>query len=86
MRVPDDVAVAGTGDISLAALVCPRLTTVGHPKQHLRAQAVYLLIELFNNSLIDQRVVLPCELVVRESCGAHLRPGWRPSRSRMRLS
>jgi DNA-binding LacI/PurR family transcriptional regulator len=86
LHVPGDVAIVGCGDISLAALVCPRLTTVGHPKQHLGAQAVYLLLELFNNSLIDQRVVLPCELVVRESCGAHLRPDWRPSRSRLRLS
>jgi LacI family transcriptional regulator len=86
LRVPEDMAIVGCGDISLAALVCPRLTTVGHPKQHLGAQAVYLLLELFNNSLIDQRVVLPCELVVRESCGAHTHPEWRPSRSRLRLS
>jgi LacI family transcriptional regulator len=79
MRVPEDMAIVGCGDISLAALVCPRLTTVGHPKQHLGAQAVYLLLELFNNSLIDQRVVLLCELVVRESCGAHAHPSWRPA-------
>ncbi|NTU79440.1 MAG: LacI family transcriptional regulator [Chloroflexales bacterium] len=86
LRVPEDVAIVGCGDLSLAALVCPRLTTVGHPKRHLGAQAVHLLLELFNNSLIDQRVILPCELVVRESCGAYLHPGWRPSRSRLRLS
>ncbi len=86
LRVPEDIAIVGCGDLSLAALVCPRLTTVGHPKQHLGAQAVYLLLELFNNSLIDQRVVLPCELVVRESCGAHLRPDWQASRTRLRLS
>ncbi len=86
LRVPEDVAIVGCGDLSLAALVCPRLTTVGHPKRHLGAQAVYLLLELFNNSLIDQRVVLPCELVVRESCGASLRDNWHPSRSRLRLS
>ena len=66
LRVPENIAIVGCGDISLAALVCPRLTTVGHPKRHLGAQAVYLLLELFNNSLIDQCVVLPCELVVRE--------------------
>lgn len=86
LRVPEDMAIVGCGDISLAALVCPRLTTVGHPKQHLGAQAVYLLLELFNNSLVDQRVVLPCELVVRESCGAGAHPDWHPSRTRLRLS
>jgi LacI family transcriptional regulator len=86
LRVPEDVAVVGCGDLSIAALVCPRLTTVGHPRRHLGAQAVYLLLELFGNNLIDQRVVLPCELVVRESCGALLRDDWRPSRSRLRLT
>jgi DNA-binding LacI/PurR family transcriptional regulator len=86
LRVPEDVAIVGCGDINIAALVCPRLTTVGHPKRHLGVQAVHLLLELFNNSLIDRRVVLPCELVVRESCGAHLRSDWRPSRARLRLS
>lgn len=86
LRVPEDIAIVGCGDTNLAALVCPRLTTVGHPKRHLGAQAVYLLLDLFNNNLIDQRVVLPCELVVRESCGASLRDDWHSSRSRLRLT
>src|SRR6266545_3252864 len=34
-------------------------------------------------NLIDQRVVLPCELVVRESCGAHAHPNWRPAHTPM---
>lgn len=86
LRAPEDVAIVGCGDISLAALTCPRLTTIGHPKRHMGAQAVHLLLELFHNSLIDQHVVLPCELIVRESCGAHAHPGWHPSKSRLRLS
>jgi LacI family transcriptional regulator len=86
LRAPEDVAIVGCGDINIAALICPKLTTVGHPKQHMGAQAMHLLLELFQNSLIDQRVVLPCELVVRDSCGALLRDDQRPSRSRQRLS
>ncbi|HEU5098325.1 MAG TPA: hypothetical protein VFU22_04870 [Roseiflexaceae bacterium] len=35
LRVSEDFAIDGCGDISLAALVCPRLATVGQPKQHL---------------------------------------------------
>lgn len=86
MRVPEDMAVVGCGDIMFAALSSPRLTTVGHPKRQLGAQAVYLLLESFNNSLIDQRVVLPCELTVRESCGAHQNPNWKPGKERMRMT
>ncbi len=38
-RVPEDVAVVGFGDLDVAAVVCPRLTTIAVPTQAIGAAA-----------------------------------------------
>ncbi|HEU4798978.1 MAG TPA: LacI family DNA-binding transcriptional regulator [bacterium] len=72
-RVPDDVAVVGFDDITFASLVSPALTTVAQPKYKMGQLAMDRLLALMDGS--DGRpkqMVLPPELVVRESCGARL--------------
>lgn len=67
--VPEDVAVVGYDDISLAAYCSPPLTTV---RQN-TAAAGNLLVERLLAQIEGQpapAVVLPVELVIRESCGA----------------
>lgn len=65
-RVPDDVAVVGFDDIEAARYTEPPLTTVRHPVAEQAAAMVRLLLNLFDGGPADP-VILPTELVVRES-------------------
>ena len=73
-RIPDDMAVVGFDDIPFAAFVDPPLTTVAQPTYRLGALAMERLLALMNGEAITvRRIVLQPQLVVRRSCGAHLR-------------
>lgn len=75
-RIPEDVAVVGFDDITFASLVSPALTTVAQPKYKMGQLAMdRLLVLLESTDGGPQHIVLPPELVVRESCGAHLKSG-----------
>ncbi|GIH68898.1 LacI family DNA-binding transcriptional regulator [Sphaerimonospora thailandensis] len=65
-RVPDDVAVVGFDDIEAARYTEPPLTTMRHPVVEQAAAMVRLLLGLFEGGPADP-VILPTELVVRES-------------------
>jgi LacI family transcriptional regulator len=68
--VPGDVAVTGFDDIPLAHVVRPQLTTVRQPIQELGATAFELLQSLIAAGQAARReVVLPVQLIRRESCG-----------------
>ena len=67
-QVPDDVAVVGFDDISLAALVIPPLTTCHVPRYELGAQAMRLLLDQIGGCPGEcASVVLQPELIVRAS-------------------
>ena len=67
-RVPDDVAVAGFDDISLAAQIDPPLTTIAQPMRELGETAARLLLQrLADPSANVPGVLLPHRLVVRKS-------------------
>jgi DNA-binding LacI/PurR family transcriptional regulator len=67
-RVPDDVAVAGFDDISLAAQIDPPLTTIAQPMRELGETAARLLLQRLANPLENvPGVLLPHRLVVRKS-------------------
>jgi LacI family transcriptional regulator len=70
IAVPREMALIGCGDLQVASLTRPRLTTISHPKMRLGVQAVRLLLDLFNDSTSETRIIMPVELVVRETCGA----------------
>ncbi len=66
--VPDDVAIVGTDDIPLAALVTPALTTCRVSRYELGKQAMQLLLKRIEGCLEEcQTLVLKPELVIRES-------------------
>lgn len=70
LAVPDDVAVTGWDDVSLARLVPPGLTTVRQPMRELGAAAARLLFERIDAAAAQPAsLVLPSELVIRSSCG-----------------
>ncbi|MEJ5223997.1 MAG: LacI family DNA-binding transcriptional regulator [Anaerolineales bacterium] len=70
LRVPQDVALVGYDDMPNAARMSPPLTTIRQPTQRMGALAVDALIDIIQNpSAPKRRIVLPVELVIRESCG-----------------
>jgi len=67
-RVPADVAVIGFDDIPLAEYVTPSLTTSRIPRYELGKRAMRLLLnQIADCSGRTQTIVLPVELIVRES-------------------
>lgn len=71
LRVPEDIAVVGFDDIPMASRITPSLTTVRQPISRIGAIAADTLIDLIENpSDRPQHIILPTELVIRESCGA----------------
>ncbi len=67
--MPDDVAVVGFDDVEEAGTVTPPLTTVRQPLHMLGQQAAEMLLALLAGKEVPEQVVLPTELVVRQSCG-----------------
>jgi len=68
--VPDDLAVVGQDDTILAAHSAPPLTSVTLPTGETGTESVRLLLEQINGSRTEPvHLVLPRDLLVRESCG-----------------
>lgn len=74
LRVPEDVAVVGFDDIPLARYVVPPLTTVRQPAYELGFRAIGAVLAALRGEALPVGVVLPAELIVRESCGAKVPP------------
>ena len=72
VRVPDDVAVVGFDDVEEASYSSPTLTSVRPDKKAIAETAVERLFARLENPDSHQpdEVVIPHELVVRESSGA----------------
>jgi len=70
LRVPDDIAVVGVGDIALGDLLRVPLTTVGWSRRDQGRHAAELLLGSLEG-VVDrpQRVVIPPRLIIRESSG-----------------
>jgi LacI family transcriptional regulator len=68
LRVPQDVAISGYDDISLASLVRPALTTLRQPVGDLTAQATDLLLARIEDPQREpHRATLRATLIVRDS-------------------
>jgi LacI family transcriptional regulator len=68
-KVPQDVAVTGFDDVPVARHLHPPLTTIRQPMQELGAKAFEVLYSRINGANTKHDVVLPVQLIVRESCG-----------------
>jgi DNA-binding LacI/PurR family transcriptional regulator len=75
LTIPDDVALVGFDNVRLAHYVDPPLTTVQLPAYELGYRAATLLTQLIGGEPVEeQEILLQTELVVRQSCGAHVSP------------
>ena len=71
IRVPDDVAVVGNGDIEAAASMMPSLTTLVTPYEAIAQTVMDLMLEQLEGEDKPRQVILKSRLVVRESCGTN---------------
>jgi LacI family transcriptional regulator, galactose operon repressor len=70
LRVPEDIAVVGVGDIALGDLLRVPLTTVGWSRHDQGRHAAELLLDgLDRDEDPPQRIIIPPRLIVRESSG-----------------
>jgi LacI family transcriptional regulator len=72
LRVPEDVAVVGAGDVWHGDMLRVPLTTVGWSKAELGRRAAELILDQIGSQSEGpfHRIVVPPRLVVRKSCGA----------------
>jgi HD-GYP domain-containing protein (c-di-GMP phosphodiesterase class II)/DNA-binding LacI/PurR family transcriptional regulator len=68
-RIPEDIRVAGFDNIPDSSFCMPGLTTAGQPFAQLGRKAIESLIQLAEKKEIPERVVLPVDLIIRQSCG-----------------
>ncbi|WBW97374.1 LacI family DNA-binding transcriptional regulator [Oceanirhabdus sp. W0125-5] len=69
ISVPEEVSIIGFNDIPTAKYLIPPLTTIKVYTEFMGRTAVELLVERINeNREIAKKVVIPTEVVVRESC------------------
>jgi hypothetical protein len=69
VRVPEQVAVVGFDDITLARHHDPSLSTVRQPLEQLGRAAVSGLFDLLDGKPVPESTRLSTELVLRRSCG-----------------
>lgn len=72
INVPKDIAVAGFDDAFFAEFLCPSLTTVRQPMSEIGAVAVEsIILRLEGSPVRKSRIILPTQLIARESCGCN---------------
>jgi len=74
LRVPEDISVVGFDDVDIAVKTTPPLTTIRQPVSAKGEAAARLLVDLINGRVsAPQHIILPTELIIRQSCGAAVR-------------
>lgn len=69
IEVPSDISVVGYGDINVASIYRPTLTTIKEPYYDMGAIAIRkMLKKLIGEPIDEERIVLPIRLIKRESC------------------
>jgi LacI family transcriptional regulator len=66
-KVPEDVRVVGFDNIDVSSVMTPALTTIDVDRQRLGREAVTRLADLRTGVSTGSRLVLPVDLIVRES-------------------
>jgi DNA-binding LacI/PurR family transcriptional regulator len=80
-QVPGEVALMGFDDLLASRHLTPPLSTVRAPTEQVGRAAVQMLVQRLRGEQPPATVILPTELVVRQSCGCESQaesPGPRP--------
>lgn len=73
VRVPDDIAITGYDNNAAGAYLDIPLTTVSQPSRQMAERAVELMLDLINGKKTPKSsrlIKMPCDLVIRRSCGS----------------
>lgn len=70
VRIPQDIDIMCFGDSDVSRFITPSLSCVNQPTQELGAKAVKLMLELIAkpDATEDEHVVVPTDLILRETC------------------
>jgi LacI family transcriptional regulator len=69
LRIPEDISILGFDDIPQVATLHPGLTTVRQPLEQMGRVAAQMLLDFLKDpQKKTQRLELPTELIVRDSC------------------
>ncbi len=68
-HIPRDIALVGFDDLEESRMITPPLTTVHSPFYEMGRKAVEMLLALIAGEQTPERVVMPSQLMVRQSCG-----------------
>ncbi len=72
IRMPQDVAIVGYNDIDACDYAAPSLTSITIPMEKMGEESAKLLLALMKKQKVSrQPIMMPTELVIRESCGCH---------------
>ena len=69
IQVPGEVALSGFNDSTESRLSTPPLTSVSLPFAEQGTRAVEMLLAQLNGESVSEKVLLPSQLVIRQSCG-----------------
>lgn len=67
IKIPQDVKLVGFDDVEISKLTTPTITTIRQPIKEMAKLAVDLIDAKYNNVEIDKQIIVPVELVVRNS-------------------
>ena len=75
LRVPDDLAIVGYDNIEYSAHTSPPLTTISQNPFAIGQASCQMLLDVLNGKKVENNnILIPVELVVRESCGSRREP------------
>ena len=85
VKIPEEMSLVGFNDIEFSATKGIELTTIGQKKYEMGATAVKMLVERIERKKVEssREVILEPELIIRKSCGFHLKGYQRPGLDRV---
>lgn len=67
IRIPQDIKLVGFDDVEISKLTTPTITTIHQPIKEMSKLSVELIDAKYTNVEIDKQIIVPVELVVRNS-------------------
>ncbi|NLJ97821.1 MAG: LacI family transcriptional regulator [Tissierellia bacterium] len=69
IKVPEDISICGYGDIKIASIYRPRLTTIKEPYYDIGAVAIRRIVKSLDDGELEKtNTYLPIQMMKRESC------------------
>ncbi len=73
LRIPEDISVVGYDGIDTGNYYIPRITTIRQPATEMAEATITLLFDMIDGKSGPRSILMPAELVIRESTGSGFR-------------